>query len=215
MPLVPLPAGHRWGVVRPRSRPLCLLALAPHSAGRSASRSEEVEVHSRDRVEPTLPLRLASDVGPSGSALLRAGFALQWWTYRSSPRVWGLPRQCRGVATPSTSTFYHGPSAVVGRLEGVRTTTYPPFCCICTTGGPVCFVRRTRRGCQLLRSSSQLWKSRSEHLSCLMLTDKRCIHLRSASVRTYTFFTTGFPRFLSIHGARGLQAFDLLLLTNY
>jgi hypothetical protein len=48
-----------------------------------------------------------------------------------------------------------------------------------------------------------------------MLTDKRCIHLRSASIRTYTFFTTGFPRFLSIRGARGLQAFDLPLLTNY
>jgi hypothetical protein len=41
------------------------------------------------------------------------------------------------------------------------------------------------------------------------------IHLRFASVRTYTFFTTGFPRFLSIRRARGLQAFDLPLLTNY
>jgi hypothetical protein len=48
-----------------------------------------------------------------------------------------------------------------------------------------------------------------------LLTDKRRIHLRSASVRTYTFFTTGFPRFLSIREARVLQAFDLLLLTNY
>jgi hypothetical protein len=38
----------------------------------------------------------------------------------------------------------------------------------------------------------------------LVLTDKRRIPLRSASVWTYTFFTTGFPRFLSIHGARGL-----------
>jgi hypothetical protein len=27
---------------------------------------------------------------------------------------------------------------------------------------------------------------------------------------THTFFTTGFPRFLSIRGARGLQAIDLL-----
>jgi hypothetical protein len=48
-----------------------------------------------------------------------------------------------------------------------------------------------------------------------LLTDKRRIHLRSTSVRTYTFFTTGFPRFLSIRGARGLQALDLPLLTNY
>jgi hypothetical protein len=52
-------------------------------------------------------------------------------------------------------------------------------------------------------------------LNGFLLTDKRRNHLRSASVRTYTFFTTGFPRFLSICGARGLQAFDLPLLTNY
>jgi hypothetical protein len=48
----------------------------------------------------------------------------------------------------------------------------------------------------------------------LLLTDKRRIHLRSASVRTYTFFATGFPRFWSIREARGLQAFDLPLLTT-
>jgi hypothetical protein len=53
------------------------------------------------------------------------------------------------------------------------------------------------------------------HVFIRVLTDKRCIHLRSASIWTYTFFTMGFPRFLSIRGARGLQAFDLLLLTNY
>jgi hypothetical protein len=47
-----------------------------------------------------------------------------------------------------------------------------------------------------------------------LLMDQRRIHLRCASVRTYTFFTTGFPRFLSIRGARGLQAFDLPRLTN-
>jgi hypothetical protein len=47
-----------------------------------------------------------------------------------------------------------------------------------------------------------------------LLTDKRRIHLRSASVRPYTFLTMGFPRFLSIRGARGLQMFDLPLLTN-
>jgi hypothetical protein len=55
----------------------------------------------------------------------------------------------------------------------------------------------------------------AEYNAQQVLTDKRCIHLRSASVRTYTFFTTGFPRFLSIRGARGLQAFDLPLLINY
>jgi hypothetical protein len=47
-----------------------------------------------------------------------------------------------------------------------------------------------------------------------LLTDKTRIHLQSASVQTYTFLTKGFPRFLSIRGARGLQAFDLPLLTN-
>jgi hypothetical protein len=41
------------------------------------------------------------------------------------------------------------------------------------------------------------------------------MRLRSVSLQTYTFFTTGFPRFFSIRGARGLQAFDLPLLTNY
>jgi hypothetical protein len=45
-----------------------------------------------------------------------------------------------------------------------------------------------------------------------MLTDKTRIHLRSASVRTYTFFTTGFPRFLSIRGARGLLALIQVLI---
>jgi hypothetical protein len=46
----------------------------------------------------------------------------------------------------------------------------------------------------------------------LLLTDKTRIHLRFASVRTYTFFTTGFPRFLSIRGARGLLAFNQVLI---
>jgi hypothetical protein len=41
---------------------------APHSVGRSASRSEEVEVRSRGREESTPPLCLASGIGPSGSA---------------------------------------------------------------------------------------------------------------------------------------------------
>jgi hypothetical protein len=45
-----------------------------------------------------------------------------------------------------------------------------------------------------------------------LLTDKTRIHLRSASVRTYTFFTTRFPRFLSIRGARGLLALNQVLI---
>jgi hypothetical protein len=47
---------------------------------------------------------------------------------------------------------------------------------------------------------------------CSLLTDKTRIHLRSASVRTYTFFTTGFPRFLSIRRARGLLALNQVLI---
>jgi hypothetical protein len=45
-----------------------------------------------------------------------------------------------------------------------------------------------------------------------VLTNKTRIHLRFASVRTYTFFTTGFPRFLSIRGARGLLALNQVLI---
>jgi hypothetical protein len=40
----------------------------PHTTGRSAPRSDEVEVRSRVREEPTQPLRLASDAEPSGSS---------------------------------------------------------------------------------------------------------------------------------------------------
>jgi hypothetical protein len=36
----------------------------------------------------------------------------------------------------------------------------------------------------------------------LLLMNKTHIHLRSASIQTYTFFTTGFPRLLSIRRSR-------------
>jgi hypothetical protein len=83
-------------------------------------------------------------------------------------------------------------------------------------------IRRTIEGgvngsCSQRRWELQQDKDSFQHTSLThyLLTDKRCIPLRSASVRTYTFSTTGFPRFLSIRRARGLQAFDLHLLTNY
>jgi hypothetical protein len=48
-----------------------------------------------------------------------------------------------------------------------------------------------------------------------LLTDKRRIPLRTASIRTPHLFTTGFPRFLSIRRARGLQVFDLPSHSSY
>jgi hypothetical protein len=55
----------------------------------------------------------------------------------------------------------------------------------------------------------------SSMVTVSLLTDKRCISLGSTSVWTYTFFTTGLPRFLSIRGARWLQAFNLPLHSSY
>jgi hypothetical protein len=52
----------------------------------------------------------------------------------------------------------------------------------------------------------------ARHCSRCLLTDKTRIHLRSASVRTNTFFTMGLPRFLSIRGARGLLALNQVLI---
>jgi hypothetical protein len=58
----------------------------------------------------------------------------------------------------------------------------------------------------------------SDYIRCVvklvitLLTDKTRIHIPSASVQTYTFFTMGFPRFLSIRGARGLLALNQVLI---
>jgi hypothetical protein len=48
----------------------------------------------------------------------------------------------------------------------------------------------------------EMQKKNIASIVVLVLTDKTRIHLRFASVRTYTVFTTGFPRFLSIRRAR-------------
>jgi hypothetical protein len=58
----------------------------------------------------------------------------------------------------------------------------------------------------------EMQKKNIASIVVLVLTDKTRIHLRSASVRTYTVFTTGFPRFLSIRGARGLLALNQVLI---
>jgi hypothetical protein len=55
----------------------------------------------------------------------------------------------------------------------------------------------------------------------LMSCQSHCWWIKDVSLydpqayRPHTFFTTGFLRFLSIRGARGLQAFDLPLHTSY
>jgi hypothetical protein len=43
------------------------------------------------------------------------------------------------------------------------------------------------------RLAARLLTLLAPHVFLLVLTDKTCIHLRSASVQTYTFFTTGIP----------------------
>jgi hypothetical protein len=86
--LAPLPVGRRWGVGRPRSRPLRLLGPPPRTLRdglplaprrwRFAPRAERSRLY-----RSVLPVTL----GLQGRLLLRAGRALQEWTYRSSPRV--------------------------------------------------------------------------------------------------------------------------------
>jgi hypothetical protein len=48
-----------------------------------------------------------------------------------------------------------------------------------------------------------------------MLTDKDVSLYDPQAYEPHTFFTTGFPRFWSIRGARGLQAFDQQRHTSY
>jgi hypothetical protein len=67
IPLAPLQEG-QWGWADPGCNPFVCWATHPALCWTSASRSEEVEVRSKVREEPTLPLRLASDLEPSGSS---------------------------------------------------------------------------------------------------------------------------------------------------
>jgi hypothetical protein len=48
-----------------------------------------------------------------------------------------------------------------------------------------------------------------------LLTDKSVSLYDPQAYGPHTFFTTGFPRFLSIRGARGLQVFDLPSHSSY
>jgi hypothetical protein len=115
---------------------------------------------------------------------------------------------CLGTSRGSSTT---SPRASRRRLLRIRRASG----CLGTSRGSSLTTSPTPH-VQVPRHIARLVVDYFAYAACLgVLTDKRRIHLRSASVRTYTFFTTGFPRFLSIHGARRLQAFDLPLLTNY
>jgi hypothetical protein len=52
---------------------------------------------------------------------------------------------------------------------------------------------QARRAHRLEEAGELHMEQEEELLAWSLLTDKTRIHLRSASVRTYTFFTTGIP----------------------
>jgi hypothetical protein len=92
MPLAPLPAGRRCGVGRPMSRPLRLLGHPPHTLldGLPLALRQWMFTPGSGRSRLSLSV-LPVTLSLLGRLLLRAGRALQGWTYRSSPSVWGLP----------------------------------------------------------------------------------------------------------------------------
>jgi hypothetical protein len=108
---------------------------------------------------------------------------------------------------PAPPSFYGG----VPRQAWGRGAAMPPPNFVVPNvafAGAICTPSSTTTKC------GHHWRIRcKKHANyCSLLTDKTRIHLRSASVRTYTFFTTGFPRFLSIRGARGLLALNQVLI---
>jgi hypothetical protein len=100
------------------------------------------------------------------------------------PRRCGNPGQ-QDVAMPAA---VRPPATISPRADACTTTrrqarTPPP-------SKPLLDGYRTRRD-----ALPEARFARTTVYSTALLTDKRRIHLRSASVRTYTFFTMGFPRF--------------------
>jgi hypothetical protein len=93
LPLAPRPVGRRWGVGRPRSCPLRLLGPPPRilrgGLPLAPRRWRFALGAERSRLRRSV---LLVTLGLQGRLLLHAGRALQEWTYRSSPRVWGLSR---------------------------------------------------------------------------------------------------------------------------
>jgi hypothetical protein len=91
--LAPRPVGRRWGVGRPRSRPLRLLGPPPRilrgGLPLTLRRWRFAPGAERSRLRRSV---LLVALGLQGRLLLHAGRALQEWTYRSSTRVWGLSR---------------------------------------------------------------------------------------------------------------------------
>jgi hypothetical protein len=137
------------------------------------------------------------------------------------------PKSVEGAEALAPVAKFGAAEAVV---EGVRTSLPHPVAAEAdgvetrVLGEPTTIVQESAAPEMMTRAASPEIQEAEETGASLsqgvvggeaLLTDKRCIHLRSASVRTYTFFTMGFPRFLSIRGARGLQEFDLPLLTSY
>jgi hypothetical protein len=127
------------------------------------------------------------------------------------------PQHQPGTASPSPS------------LWGGRGNKAPPCRLLCALRPPVSrtlelmYERQPNRRPLQPHPRSRSWTDTGHAMTPRqiqdspeqLLMDKRRIPLRSASVRTYTFFTTGFPRFLSIRRARGLQAFDLPLHSSH
>jgi hypothetical protein len=122
----------------------------------------------------------------SSSNAEREGALYRSQTASASPRQIAPPAEHRGRGVPPSET-----------KEVARGTCEEEL-----SSAPGKAHRHTRRSLPRPNSTSSGPLLHSPCLpSRLLLTDKTRIHLRSASVRTYTFFTTGFSRFLSIRGA--------------
>jgi hypothetical protein len=92
IPLAPLLAGRQWGVGRPRSCPLRLRGhpLRTLLDGLPLALRRWRFTPGSERSRLCLSVLLVT-LSLLGRLLLRADRALHGWTYRSSPRVWGLP----------------------------------------------------------------------------------------------------------------------------
>jgi hypothetical protein len=151
----------------------------------------------------------------------RTGFTstMPWAATTSLPVARALPQPCHAPSRRSISRRSVALALAVRLVTASRgATTRRPDCTGSTA--PMSCIRTRRLTARLLVGPSHWLSSCVRPLRLvarllivqIVLTDKTRIHLRSASVQTYTFFTTGFPRFLSICGARGLLALNQVLI---